>query len=123
MNVEINVTKSFKRAARPLIKRYRSFLDDLAGLESELVANPRLGTSLGGNIFKIRLKIASKGKGKSSGARVISLLQYCEKRERGNEEITIVNLLTVYDKSEQGNITDSELRSLVAGLEEGSVDL
>ncbi len=36
------------------------------------VDNPTSGTSLGHNLYKIRLAIASKGKGKSGGARVIT---------------------------------------------------
>ena len=64
MQVEINVTEAFKRAAKPLIKKYRSFVDDLAELEAELIANPEKGTPLGNNVYKIRLRIKSKGKGK-----------------------------------------------------------
>ena len=118
MKIEINVTASFSRAARPLIKRYRSFLDDLAELEKELRKEPRLGTSLGGNLYKIRLRITSKGKGKSGGARVISFLEVVGILEKGTKEITVVNLLTVYDKSEKSDISDSELRKLIGNLKD-----
>lgn len=75
MKIEIRVTKNFRKQAKPLIKRYRSFLDDLEKLEKQLLINPKLGESLGKNIYKIRLKIESKRKGKSGGARVISYLE------------------------------------------------
>ena len=75
MRVEVNVTEGFKRAARQLTKRHRSFLSDLERLESDLIEDPELGTALGGDLFKVRLRIASKGKGKSGGARVITLLE------------------------------------------------
>ena len=35
---------------------------------------PELGTAIEKNCFKIRIAIASKGKGKSGGARVIAIL-------------------------------------------------
>ncbi len=99
------------------MKKYRSFLDELLSLQDELLANPETGISLGNNVFKIRLKIRSKGKGKSGGARIIS---YLEKNVIGivsiEQQKIIVNLLTIYDKSEKENITDSELKKLIESL-------
>ena len=43
--------------------------DDLSVLQNELLENPELGISLGNNIRKIRMRICSKNKGKSGGAR------------------------------------------------------
>ncbi len=34
--------------------------------------NPQIGTDLGNGLRKIRMRISSKGRGKSGGARVIS---------------------------------------------------
>lgn len=114
MKVEVKVTESFKKAAKPLIKKYKSFLDDLSELQTKLIENPETGTSLGNNAYKIRLRIKSKGKGKSGGARVIS---YLEKNLIGiveiEEEKVTVNLITIYDKSEKENITDVELKDLI----------
>ena len=75
MKVEVKVTESFRKAAKPLIKKHKSFLNDLSELETKLLANPETGTSLGNNVYRIRLRIKSKGKSKSSGARVISYLE------------------------------------------------
>lgn len=58
------------REAKRLKKHYASFTDDYARLLEELHANPTLGTDLGGGLRKIRMRIASKGQGKSGGARV-----------------------------------------------------
>jgi len=55
-----------------------------------------------------RLAIASKGRGKSSGARVITHF-YVE-----NETVF---LLAIYDKSEQDDISDKELRELLSEIE------
>ncbi len=75
MIVTVRITKSFRTAAKPLLKKYPSLSEDLLTLEAELIYNPKLGTPLGNNTYKIRLKISSKGKGKSGGARVISLIE------------------------------------------------
>ena len=119
MKVTVNITKSFKTAAKPLLKKYPSLSKDLSNLESELIKNPKLGTALGNNVYKIRLKISSKGKGKSGGARVISFLESELVGQVGitEKEIT-VNLLTIYDKSETAAITDKELKELIKALHE-----
>ena len=118
MKVEVKVTEIFKKAAKPLIKKYKSCLDDLAELQAKLLISPETGTALGNNAYKIRLRIKSKGKGKSGGARVIS---YVEKDLISivtvEDEKVIVNLLTVYDKSEKESITDAELKELIASLQ------
>lgn len=69
-----------------------------------LEQNPRTGTQLGKNCYKIRLSIASKGKGKSGGARVITNFVVTEET---------VFLLAIYDKSEKESLTDKELEQLL----------
>ena len=71
--MEIIVTDEFKRCAKPLAKRYKSFNRDYQDLLDELERNPRLGIDLGNGYRKVRMAIKSKGKGKSGGARVITL--------------------------------------------------
>jgi len=65
---------------------------------------PNEGKPLGNNCYKIRIAIASKGKGKSGGARIITFFQIVNKT---------VFLLSIYDKSEKENISDQELTSLL----------
>ena len=72
MSNKIVVRQNFQKQAKRLAKRYKSFPNDLQKLVNELKENAALGTSLGGNVYKIRLAISSKNKGKSGGARVIS---------------------------------------------------
>lgn len=118
MKTEVRITKSFKKAVKPLLKKYASLLGELAALESELLKNPRTGTPLGSDAYKIRLKIKSKGKGKSGGARVISYLENeIIKIVEVREELTIVNLITIYDKAESETISDAELRELIKSIE------
>lgn len=115
MKVTVNITKSFKTAAKPLLKKYHSLSKDLLILEKELINSPRYGTPLGKDAYKIRLKITSKGKGKSGGAKVISLVEttLVGIAEIISDEETIVNLITIYDKGEVDNITDKELKDLI----------
>lgn len=37
MKVEVRITKSFKKAVKPLLKKYASLLGELAELETELL--------------------------------------------------------------------------------------
>ncbi len=118
MKTEVRITKSFRKAVKPLLKKYDSLFGELADLENELLKNPAMGTPLGNNAYKIRLKTKSKGIGKSGGARVIS---YLETEIVGIietvEKMTIVNLITIYDKSSKQTITDAELRELIKSIE------
>ena len=61
----------------------------------------------GNNCFKIRLKMNSKNKGKSAGARVITHVYL------SNETIY---LLSIYDKSELNSITDKEIKDLLSQI-------
>ena len=74
----------------------------------ELEKNPFGGESLGHHIYKNRMVIASKGKGKSGGARVITYTADVIVQEGEGELI----LLSVYDKSVQSTISDDELKRL-----------
>ena len=69
--------------------------------------NPFQGDDLGGGVRKIRMAIASKGKGKSGGARVLTLnVLVSEENE--------VTLLTIYDKNEIDNVSDEYIRWLIS---------
>ena len=65
MKVIVNVSKSFKRQAKPLMKKYHSLNRELAQLENDLIDNPRLGSPIGQDSFKIRLLVKSKEKAKA----------------------------------------------------------
>lgn len=109
MNNKVVVRPHFQKQAKRLAKRYKSFPNDLQKLINELKENHAIGTSLGGNVYKIRLAIESKNKGKSGGARVISYFY---------QTAETVYLLTIYDKADTENITDKELKFLIEEVEE-----
>lgn len=107
MEYRIKTAHSFEKALKRLGKRYVSIVNDYAALLTELHANPQFGTDLGGGLRKIRMRIASKGKGKSGGARVITFTVIVAVDE------TEVNLLYIYDKAERNTVTAVELDELL----------
>ena len=72
MAIELILSDSFDNEAKKLTKKYSSLPDDLEKLFDELETNPKLGTPLGQDCYKIRLHIKSKKTGKSGGGRVIT---------------------------------------------------
>lgn len=100
MNYSIEVTSFFSKQLKRLIKKHPSLKNEFASLIISLKENPELGNSIGANCFKIRLAIASKNKGKSGGARVITHVRIIKSK---------IYLLSVYDKSEQTDISDKDL--------------
>ncbi len=99
MSYNIELSPNFKKEAKKLIKKYASLKSELANLINELELNPTLGTPLGNNIYKIRLSINSKGKGKSGGARIMTFVKV---------EDSKVLLFSIYNKGDQNNITDND---------------
>ena len=90
-----------------MAKKYRSIKKDYQKLLDELAKNPYQGADLGHGLRKVRMAISAKGKGKSGGARVITLiLAY-------SEEESEIGLLYIYDKSEQESLTDKELSDIL----------
>ena len=104
MNFEVIVTEPFERKFKRLSKKYKSLKSDLKPLVESLVETPEQGVPLGKDCYKIRLAISSKGKGKSGGARIITLVRILKGR---------VFLKDIFDKSEQPNISDKELQRLI----------
>ena len=110
MKYEVITTDNFLKQAKPLLKKYSSLKSELKDLEQELLNNPKIGTLITGETYKIRLAIKSKGKGKSGGARVITHL---ELDLSVDEETTNIFLLTIYDKSDKENIPQHEIEELI----------
>lgn len=72
MSYKILTIPHFDRQFRRLAKKYLSLKSDFVELVKTIKQEPRQGPLIGNNCYKIRLSIASKGKGKSGGARVIT---------------------------------------------------
>jgi len=100
MSFRIITTPLFEKELKHLLKEYPSIKKDLAELAEKLQQEPRMGTPLGHDCYKIRMAISAKRQGKSGGARVITTVWITG--------ITIY-LLSIYDKSEVANISDKDL--------------
>ena len=106
--MKIESVREFRKEFKELSKKYRSLPADLRELLAELSENPFLGSPLGRNCYKIRLKISSKNTGKSGGGRIITHVLVKGK---------IIKLLSIYDKSEQEDIEDAEIIRRLKGLD------
>ena len=104
MTYKVKFIPKFEKELKRLSKRYPSVKSDFALLLNSLKENPSQGTSLGNECYKVRMAIASKGKGKSGGARVITCFKVVHET---------VFLLTIFDKSDQEAISNKELRDLL----------
>ena len=112
MKVSFDYLDEFERGAKALRKKYASFESDYNAFLDELEKNPFSGEPLGKHTYKNRMAIASKGKGKSGGARVLTY-----NVQKVSEDEVLVTLMTIYDKSDIENVSDAYIRSLVAQIE------
>ena len=113
MRVTFKYLEEFERLAKDLKKKYKSFKEDYNSFLDELEKNPFGGEPLGHHTYKNRMSIASKGKGKSGGARVITY----NVRKLSDDEV-VITLMTIYDKSDISNVSDAYIRSLIELIEQ-----
>ncbi len=104
MSYKIELTDNFKKEAKRLIKKYPSLKVELLQLFTNLEENPTIGTPLGNDVYKIRIAISSKNKGKSGGARVMSFVKVTA---------TIVLLFSIYNKGDKDSISNKEIKELL----------
>ena len=104
MSYKVKFISKFEKELKRLAKKYPSLKSDFSILLQSLKENPAQGVSLGNDCYKIRMAIKSKSKGKSGGARIITCFKVFQ---------STVFLLTIFDKSDQENISDAELKELV----------
>lgn len=107
MPFKVEATPQFLSEAKKLSKKYPSIKNDIKDLAVQLCANPKLGTPLGKDAYKIRLAVKSKRQGKSGGARVITCVKIISE---------IVYLVSIYNKSEQSIISDKDLKARIKTL-------
>ncbi|MCR5039356.1 MAG: type II toxin-antitoxin system RelE/ParE family toxin [Bacteroidales bacterium] len=110
MITEIRFSEEFQKSFKRLKKRYHSLPDDFKDLLLSLQADPYQGAELHDGMRKVRLSIASKGKGKSGGGRVIIRLTI---------EDTRLSFLYIYDKSDMSNVSEQFLDYLIKEVDSG----
>ena len=104
MSYNVLAISPFDRQLKRLAKKYPSLKKEYAALLESLAEQPEQGISLGNHCYKIRIAIASKSKGKSGGARVVTHVVIMD---------NTVFLIAIYDKAEKENLTDKELNDLL----------
>jgi mRNA-degrading endonuclease RelE of RelBE toxin-antitoxin system len=107
MSFKILPTPAFARELKRLSKRRSSIKSDISTLGLSLIKNPEQGKPLGNNVFKLRMAISSKNKGKSGGARVITYLKIVDQ---------VIYLISIYAKSDSDTITDAEILDRIKDL-------
>jgi len=104
MSYNVFTIPPFDRQLKGWQKNPHRLKQNTPNLIGNLEMNPTQGAVISNNCYKIRVAVKSKGKGKSGGTRVIVHVQVIENK---------VFLLTIYDKSEQEDITDKEINYLL----------
>lgn len=104
MSFSVKTISVFDRQAKRLAKKFPSLKKELQTLIRDLKEDPIQGTPIGHDCQKVRLAIASKGRGKSGGGRGIVHVVFKD---------NAVYLLSIYDKSELENLTDNEILELI----------
>jgi mRNA-degrading endonuclease RelE of RelBE toxin-antitoxin system len=124
MNVSIKVTKGFKRQVKPLIKKYVSLKSELKELQLSLIESPEQGILIAADVYKIKMGVKSKGRGKSGGVRIITfvetlILAEVEELDAYSEEVIekVVNLIAIYDKADTESIDQHEVEMLLSEIE------
>jgi len=97
--VEVLYSDDFKKSAKRLSKRYKSLKKDLKTFTDSLYSDPRQGTELSSDIYKVRIKNSDNNKGKSAGYRIVTYLVT-------KNEILLVN---IYSKNDIENISDEDI--------------
>jgi hypothetical protein len=103
MTNSVSASNTFKRDAKPLLKKYKTLRNSIEKLIDSLIADPFSGDAYGNGIYKIRLADPSKGGGKSGGFRV--MYYHLKKTETGIE----ILLMFIYDKSEKATVKKDEV--------------
>ena len=109
--VEIRYTPEFKRNIRQLAKKYRKIRGDLQPLIDQLLRQETPGDRIPGIdavVYKVRIRNSDARRGTRGGYRVVYYLQTSQSRV----------LLTIYSKTEQGDVSVSFVRQMILDAQE-----
>lgn len=105
MNISVFFTHQFEVKFKRYKKKFQSIEAEVKLFTQTFSEN--VGKDMGNGIFKYRLSVKSKNKGKSGGFRIISFEVLVSEQDKN------VTLLTIYDKSEQSSISKKEINSIL----------
>ena len=109
-NITVSVSDDFAKEAKRLAKKYPSFKQDYKEFLESIKNNPLQGDEITKNIRQIRMAIKAKGKGKSGGARVITINVLTD-MENGH-----VVFLLLYDKEDASTVKVNVVKQLVRDM-------
>jgi addiction module RelE/StbE family toxin len=109
--IQIDLTPEFQRNLRDLKKRYRNIRADVEAVMEELEMGNFRGDRITGIgetyiVYKVRIKNSDIKKGKNGGYRLIYQV----------ESETSVLLMRIYSKSDQSDISASEILGILGGF-------
>ena len=111
--IQVEFTPEFKRNIRHLSKKYRHIKSDVQPIIQGLESGRTLGDqiqSVGYTVYKVRVKNTDIKKGKRAGYRLIYYIK---------TKLKII-LVTIYSKTEQGDISAEKIRRIIAEFENKS---
>lgn len=106
MATKLQATPQFEKELDRLSGKYHRVTEEVAVLGDQLKRDERPGDKIprvGYDVYKVRLKNPSAGRGKSGGFRVIYYVHVAD----------FVLLLTIYSKSEYDDMSPARLRQLI----------
>jgi len=107
MKNKVYTISLFEVRYKRLVKKFPSLAQEIIELQNQLIENPEIGVKLTANIYKIRIPNKDNQRGKSGGFRVITYL--IEEWEDCHQ----INLITIYDKSEESTMTKTEVLKIL----------
>ena len=113
--IQVQASVAFQKNLRILNKRYRSLRHEVALLIEQLQSGELPGDQIPNiscEVYKVRIRNRDAQKGKSGGFRAI----YYVKRP------TSLLLITLYSKSDQGDISADEIYRIISAAEPESSD-
>jgi mRNA-degrading endonuclease RelE of RelBE toxin-antitoxin system len=114
--IELYFTQEFKRNLRRLARKYRRIRSDLTPLLEKLEEGKTPGDQIprtGYTVYKVRVANSNLQRGKRGGYRVIY-----SSGPMTPGEATRISLITIYSKTEQGDISIDKLRRILEGSED-----
>jgi mRNA-degrading endonuclease RelE of RelBE toxin-antitoxin system len=106
MPQRIDPSQRYKAELKRLVRKYTAVLNEVDKFLSALESDQRPGDKIpnvGYDVYKVRLKNPSAGRGKSGGFRVIYYVRLADH----------VILLTIYSKLQQSDISPEQLRRII----------
>jgi len=113
--MQVEYSAAFKRQLKRLARRYRQIKNDIKPIIDDLIEGKTPGdqiTGTGYTLYKVRAKNSDSQRGKSGGYRVIYYLK----------TDTHCTLVTLYSKSDQGDIEANELNRILTEIENTQPD-